>query len=193
MNPAPKTKERPTKRERLIAAARDTIHRSGYAATSLATIAAAADVPLGNVYYYFKTKEDLVRAVIEDHEAQIAATLKEAETASTPLARLERFVAELRKKSGTVVEHGCPLGCLGQDLDKAGSGLQNESKRLFAGQLQWFETQFRQAGQGERSEALAVHMLACIQGASALCERLSNAEVLSAELDLLDGWLKELA
>ncbi len=184
---------RPNKRDRLISAARDAIHCHGYAATSLATIAEAADVPLGNVYYYFKTKEDLVRAVIEDHEALINATLETAAAGPTPLGRLHNFVAELRKQSEVVVEHGCPLGCLGQDLDKAGPGLENESRRLFAAQLLWFETQFREAGKGEESKALAIHMLACIQGASALCERLSSAEVLTNELDLLDGWLHQLA
>jgi AcrR family transcriptional regulator len=52
------TSERPGKRDRLIAGARETIHRQGVEATTLADIAEASGVPLGNVYYYFKSKDD---------------------------------------------------------------------------------------------------------------------------------------
>ncbi len=41
------------------------MYRQGATATTLADIAQAADVPLGNVYYYFKTKDDLIRAVVQ--------------------------------------------------------------------------------------------------------------------------------
>ncbi|MBO0730160.1 MAG: helix-turn-helix transcriptional regulator, partial [Acidimicrobiaceae bacterium] len=54
------TRPKAGKRERLVAAARDVCHRQGVEKTTLADIAEAADVPVGNVYYYFKTKDDLV-------------------------------------------------------------------------------------------------------------------------------------
>jgi TetR/AcrR family transcriptional regulator, transcriptional repressor for nem operon len=41
------------------------------AATSLAEIAQAADVPLGNVYYYFKSKDELIRAVVAAHIEEV--------------------------------------------------------------------------------------------------------------------------
>ena len=43
------------KRVRLIDAAKVLIHQQGFNLTTLADIAQEADVPLGNVYYYFKT------------------------------------------------------------------------------------------------------------------------------------------
>jgi AcrR family transcriptional regulator len=52
------------KRDRLVAAARELIHRQGIEKTTIADIARAADVPAGNVYYYFKTKDDLIEAAI---------------------------------------------------------------------------------------------------------------------------------
>jgi len=55
------TSERPGKRDRLIAAAGETIYRQGVEATTIADIAEAADVPVGNVYYYFKTKDETRR------------------------------------------------------------------------------------------------------------------------------------
>ena len=40
-------------------------YRDGFRESSLADIAKAAHVPVGNVYYYFKTKEELGEAVVE--------------------------------------------------------------------------------------------------------------------------------
>jgi len=68
---------RPGKRERLVAAAVELLHQQGIERTTLADIAAAADVPVGNVYYYFKTKDDVIAAVIEAHAHQVKVTLAE--------------------------------------------------------------------------------------------------------------------
>ena len=60
------------KRVRLIEAAKVLIHQKGFNQTTLADIAQEADVPLGNVYYYFKTKEAIGEAVIERRAADNA-------------------------------------------------------------------------------------------------------------------------
>ena len=55
------------KRARLVAAACRVLHEQGVERTTLADIAKAAYVPVGNVYYYFKTKDQLVEAAIHAH------------------------------------------------------------------------------------------------------------------------------
>ena len=47
------------KRLRLVEAAMVLIHQQSFNLTTLADIAHKADVPLGNVYYYFKNKEEI--------------------------------------------------------------------------------------------------------------------------------------
>ncbi|MGV9661052.1 TetR family transcriptional regulator [Streptomyces koyangensis] len=49
------------KRRRLTAAAAQVLHEQGVERTTLADIARAADVPVGNVYCYFETKGELVQ------------------------------------------------------------------------------------------------------------------------------------
>jgi AcrR family transcriptional regulator len=49
----------------LVAAARELVYRQGVERTTLADIAQVADVRLGNVYYYFKTQDDIVAAVVQ--------------------------------------------------------------------------------------------------------------------------------
>ncbi len=61
------------KRTRLIETAMKLAYRNGFRETSLADIAEAAHVPVGNVYYYFKTKEELGEAVVERRLAQFRA------------------------------------------------------------------------------------------------------------------------
>src|ERR1700756_2252903 len=61
------------KRSRLVSAAVGLAYQNGFGATSLADIAREADVPLGNVYYYFKTKDDIGDAIVELRLAQLSA------------------------------------------------------------------------------------------------------------------------
>jgi AcrR family transcriptional regulator len=54
-------------RTRLLQAAEKTTYLYGFGSTSLADIAKAAEVPLGNIYYYFKTKDEIGGAIVELH------------------------------------------------------------------------------------------------------------------------------
>ena len=63
--------------------------------TTLADIAHAADVPLGNVYYYFKTKDELVDAVIASRAQDVGPPWQALEQHRTPKARLKAFVRML--------------------------------------------------------------------------------------------------
>jgi hypothetical protein len=59
------------KRSRLVSAAVGLAYQNGFGATSLADIAREAEVPLGNLYYYFKTKDDIGEAIVELRLAQL--------------------------------------------------------------------------------------------------------------------------
>src|ERR1700730_7456543 len=61
------------KRSRLVSAAVGLAYQNGFEATSLADIAREAKVPLGNVYYYFKTKDEIGEAIVEMRLAQLSA------------------------------------------------------------------------------------------------------------------------
>src|SRR5207248_495711 len=75
-----------------------------------ATTARPADAPAGNVYYYSKTKDDVVAAVIEPHAQQIKATLALIDAHHrSPKSRLKAFVREFTAQSEIVAQYGCPL------------------------------------------------------------------------------------
>src|SRR5581483_3081135 len=106
-----------SKRERLVAGAREMIHRQGAETTTIADVAQAADVPVGNVYYYFKTKDEIIDAAIEGHAQDVRTMLASLERHRTPQTRLKALVAALTAQRELAARYGCPLGSLCSELD----------------------------------------------------------------------------
>ena len=65
-------------RERILKMSRDMFLDHGYDELVLRRIAESLDMKLSNVQYYFKTKDDLVGAIIEGEERRDLSILREA-------------------------------------------------------------------------------------------------------------------
>jgi len=74
--------------------AEDLFHRQGYAQTSMDDIARATGLLKGSLYYYMKSKEDLLYRIVEDvHEVSRAQLDEARQQEGTPaLQRLLNFV-----------------------------------------------------------------------------------------------------
>ncbi|TMD00239.1 MAG: TetR/AcrR family transcriptional regulator [Chloroflexi bacterium] len=183
---------RPGKRERLVAAAIQLLHQHGTERTTLADIAKAADVPAGNVYYYFKTKDDVIAAVIEAHAQEIRTTLAWIDSRHrSPKSRLKAFVRQFAARSETVAQHGCPLGSLCSELDKRLTEPTFAVAQLMSLPIEWAEQQFRAL---ERRDAhdLAVDLLAAYEGSALLANTMRDPDVLSRAAGRLDHWIDTL-
>ena len=106
-----------SKREALAAAAAELFWTKGFDATSIADIAARSGVPVGNVYYYYKTKGDLALAVAEIFVSE-TQSMTEAISAETgePRARMRALVERLQRSMRSRVEHGCPISLCVRDF-----------------------------------------------------------------------------
>src|SRR5579863_635051 len=111
-------RRRPGKRQRLIAAATQLLHQQGVERTTLADIAQAADVPVGNIYYYFKTKDELVGAVVAAYTSDLRTRLASFDRHRTPKARLKALVRDMADERELAAQYGCPMGTLCSELDK---------------------------------------------------------------------------
>ena len=98
------------KRSRLVSAAMDLAYQNGFGATSLADIAREAEVPLGNVYYYFKTKDEIGEAIVEQRLAELAAQRQRWDEAGSPKDRLCACVQGVFENKDFLAEHGCAVG-----------------------------------------------------------------------------------
>jgi TetR/AcrR family transcriptional regulator, transcriptional repressor for nem operon len=183
---------RPGKRERLIAAASWLLHQQGVERTTLADIAKAADVAAGNVYYYFKAKDDVVRAVIEAHVQQIKTTLAAIEARHrSPKSRLKAFVREFTAQSEIVAQFGCPLGSLCSELDKRVTEPGLPAADLMRLPIEWAEGQFRSLGRADARD-LAFDLLAAYEGSALLANTMRDPEILSGAARRIDRWIDTL-
>jgi TetR/AcrR family transcriptional regulator, transcriptional repressor for nem operon len=184
--------QRPGKRERLVTAAVQLLHRQGIERTTLADIAQAADVPAGNVYYYFKTKDDVIAAVVEAHAQQIKATLAAIESRHrSPKSRLKALVREFAARNEIIAEYGCPFGSLCSELDKRGDESGFATAGLMRLLIGWAEVQFRSLGRRDAHE-LAVDLLAAYEGSALLANTLRDPKILSAAARRVGHWIDAL-
>jgi AcrR family transcriptional regulator len=183
---------RPGKRERLIAAALQLLHQQGVERTTLADIAKAADVPVGNVYYYFKTKDDVIGAVIDAHVQQIKTTLAAIDARHrSPKSRLKAFVREFTAQSEIVAQFGCPLGSLCSELDKRVTKPGLPAADLMRLPIEWAEGQFRSLGRPDARD-LAFDLLAAYEGSALLANTMNDPGILSGAARRIDRWIDTL-
>ena len=149
-------------------------------------------MPLGNVYYYFKTKDEIIDAVVESHLHTIRATLASIEANHrTPKSRLKALVNVLAGERDLIAEYGCPQGTLCSEVNKRGSGGDHFAADLIRVPLAWVEDQFRQMGRRDANE-LAVTLMASYQGTALLSNTLSDPTLMARESRRLGRWIDSL-
>jgi TetR/AcrR family transcriptional regulator, transcriptional repressor for nem operon len=180
------------KRSRLVNAAVSLAYRNGFGATSLADIASEAEVPLGNVYYYFKTKDEIGEAIIDLRLAQLSAMLKRWDEVESPRERLYRCIESVLDNKESLAKGGCAVGTFCSELHKEGGTVAGKATGIFSQYLAWLETQFRALGKGKASRGLAVHLLSALQGISLLAHTFHDPSLVTMETRRLKGWVESL-
>jgi AcrR family transcriptional regulator len=183
---------RPGKRQRLVAAACELVYRQGVAHTTLADIAQAADVPVGNVYYYFKTKDDIIGAVVQAHGDRLESTLAELERRHrSPKARLKALMGVLAERADSTAQYGCPYGTLCSELAKGADGSDPLAAPLMLILLDWAEQQFRAMGRRDAHD-LAVELVASYEGSAVITSALGQPELMARQARRLQRWIEAL-
>jgi TetR/AcrR family transcriptional repressor of nem operon len=149
-------------------------------------------VPVGNVYYYFKTKEELAEAVVERHLEEFRAARAEWDLWSSPKERLLAFVDSIQANRERLARGGCPLGGLCAELHKEGGALAKKSAALFTEPMHWLEEQFRAAGHDKDSRKLAVHLFSAFQGMAAVAHGVNEPDLVLMEVRRLKNWINTL-
>jgi len=182
---------RDSKRERLVEGTRLVLHQQGVEGTTIADIAMASNVPPGNVYYHFKTKDELVQGAIEAHAAELRAFLASLDEHRTPKARLKAFLRMIATKGDLAARYGCPQGTLCSELDKRQDPLAHDAAKLMEIPIDWAERQFRDMGRRDARD-LAVALIASYQGISLLTNTLRDPDLMAREARRLERWIDSL-
>ncbi|MFV0576478.1 MAG: TetR/AcrR family transcriptional regulator [Vibrio sp.] len=76
----------------IIEAASQHFAQFGYAATKVADIAKAANIPKPNIYYYYNSKDNLYRAVLESVTEPLLQASKPLEEIDDPVEALTEYI-----------------------------------------------------------------------------------------------------
>jgi TetR/AcrR family transcriptional regulator, transcriptional repressor for nem operon len=176
----------------LLQAAEKVTYRHGFGATAIADIAREARIPVGNVYYYFKTKDEIGDAIVALRVSRFKKLLQELDKSESPKERLCGFVdVKIRNREG-LARSGCPVGTLCSELHKNGGAVARRSTALFAEALAWMEAHFEALGKGADARGLAVHLLSATQGVSVLAHTFHDPSLIEMEAARLKEWIRAL-
>jgi TetR/AcrR family transcriptional regulator, transcriptional repressor for nem operon len=112
-------RDSPDSRDRLVDAALYLFWKQGYHATSVADILAHARVNAGSLYYFFKTKQALLHAVLERYLASLDAIVMDPVADRVPDSIDRIFgVLEFYRQNllATDLTYGCPIGRLALEM-----------------------------------------------------------------------------
>src|ERR1700739_4342480 len=123
-------KTKSEKRARLIRTAVKLAYRHGFRETSLADIAEAAKIPVGNVYYYFKTKDEIGEAIVEQRLLEFRTLQKQWNQKGSPKERLLACIQNTFENRDLLARGGCPVGTLCSELHKEGGPLGKKAQAL---------------------------------------------------------------
>ena len=184
---------RTDKRDRLLQTAVTLIHQQGFHQTTLADVAQQAQVPLGTVYYFFKTKEAIGEALVDQYLQTYREACQQWNSDLDPKARLEAFLQVMFDDRQRLSQSGCPVGTLCAELHKQGEGsLAQHASAIFNELLAWLTTQFQALGKGDDSRHLAVHLLSAVEGAILLAQSFHSPAYLEREAEHLTQWIRSL-
>lgn len=181
-------------RSDIVDSARKLFYQHGYDGTSFSQIVDATGLFRGNIYHYFKTKDDILEAVIESYLDDYRTQMNQWERDFTdPRARLHAFVNMIAAHKAELIKYGCPIGSLNTELGKERGALQQAARSLFELLQLWLAARFVELGYGKEANPLALHLLGRAQGIAVISHVYQDKPFLAREIEQLENWIDRLA
>ncbi|MHB0992140.1 MAG: TetR/AcrR family transcriptional regulator [Burkholderiales bacterium] len=180
-------------RSDIVECAGQLFYEHGYEGTSFSDIVDSTGLSRGNIYHYFKTKDEILQAVIARHLEEYRLLLEKWDKAHKDARqRLIAFATMITGRKAELVEYGCPIGSLNTELGKDRRDLQQAAGALFDLFRDWLSTCFQQLGKGAESESLALHLLGRAQGIAVISQVYRDKKLLQRETNRLSEWIRQL-
>jgi len=180
-------------REQIVEKADTLFYESGFDATSFADIANAVGISRGNFYHHFKSKDDILDAVITRRLVATRAMLDDWETDTSPEVSIISFIRILITNRTKIMAFGCPVGTLNTELGKLDHAAQSRAAEIFSLFRDWLAKQFVALGYNDDSDVLALHLLGRSQGVAVMASAFRDESFLRSEVASLENWLQGLS
>ncbi|GAA6212387.1 TetR/AcrR family transcriptional regulator [Hyphomicrobiales bacterium 4NK60-0047b] len=179
-------------KERIVEAADDLFYKKGYEFTSFAHIADEVKISRGNFYHHFKTKDDILNAVISHRMIKTQNMLKEwEEEGKDAEGRIRCFIHILIANYAKIKLYGCPVGTLSTELVKLNHVSKDEANQIFALFRKWLSKQFKELGLKKEADSLAMHLLALSQGVATMATAFPSDAYVKQEVNYMCEWLSQ--
>lgn len=177
--------------QNIVEAADRLFYERGFEHTSFAHIADAVQISRGNFYHHFKSKDEILAAVIAARFERTQAMLAQWERdGNSPQERIVLFISILLRNRAKILRHGCPVGSLCTELAKLGHGHQAEANTVMELFRTWLRDQFAQLGREHDADALALHLLARTQGVAVVAQSLRDKAFVQHEVEQMLAWVE---
>ena len=179
-------------RAHIVEAADQLFYRQGYDHTSFADIADEVHISRGNFYYHFRTKDEILDAVIARRLANTRAMLRRWELESdSPAERIRCYIRILHANGPKIMRHGCPVGTLTTEMAKLSHPAQAEANAIFTLFRDWLRAQFEALGLCAEADHLALHVIAWSQGVATLYNAFHDRDFVDRAVAGICAWLDE--
>lgn len=180
--------------EMLRAAAQTVAYRDGVGNLTLATVADEAGRPLGSLYYHFKTRDDVVLAVVDGLSRQMEARIASWDAHGDPERALIEFTGMSLQSAQQLAQFGCPIGSLSAQLRKQ-PGEPGTSAGGILGQLAlWAGRKYAELGlQPDEARREGRAMLVALEGAAMMAHATGDAAIVAETVDRLRAGISRLA
>lgn len=177
-------------RQQIVNVADRLFYEHGFEATSFADIAKDVGLSRGNFYYHFRTKDEILDAVIARRAENTRAMLEAWEQdAPSPADRIRSFIHILIANGTQIMAHGCPAGTLCNELARLEHAAKADATELFALFRDWLARQFSALDRESDAEALALHILMRSQGVATLATAFCDEAFVRREVADMEAWL----
>jgi AcrR family transcriptional regulator len=178
-----------TTRERIVDASAELFRRQGYAATGVKQIVTEAQAPFGSLYHFFPGgKEQLGAEAIRTsgaiYELLIPAVFDHSPDLVTGVRLFFAGAAEHLRE--TDYADACPIATVALEVSSSSETMREACADVFAGWIAAGAERHRTAGLGEaEARALAIAMIAALEGAFVLARALRSLEPLQIAGELM--------
>jgi len=178
-------------RDFIVESANQLFYEQGFEHTPLSHIAEEVKISKGNFYHHFKSKDEILDAVIDLRMTNTQKMLDKWKAGGElPFDRIKSFIDILLVNQSKIKKYGCPVGTLTSELAKLNHRAQNEANEIFSLFRTWLCEQFVLLGHEKSADRLAMHLLARSQGVATLANAFQDNQFISDEVDNMYEWLK---
>lgn len=181
-----------TTRQHIVAAADDLFYRQGFAHTSFADIAKVVNISRGNFYHHFKTKDDILDAVIKNRLDRTEQMLANWGEQDSPKERIKSYIEILITNWSMIKDYGCPVGTLCTEMTKLRHASKDDASQVFVLFRIWLKRQFSLLGHKRRADELAMQVLSWSQGVATLGNAFNDFKYVKREVKKMRDWLDTL-